>query len=273
MIAVRKTFKKSCKEIWNHPLNWIRVVFLPFVICALGFAFMVAVFLSTGQHQFIFLGGVLEQTVPATSPFGIFAQFVYYVTCFVAVTGLYVKGFRYAALKKGGDKWWEFPFDIRLIKMFLYYLLITFLIALYVGISTGITVSLLLFLESTFVTVLLSVGFSILGVYLITRLVLTFLYVAIDKEKALRTSWRVMKGNVWRFLLLVVLISLAVLGLIIAGSIVIGVFGWILGFIVGWLGIVIFALFVPFVILMMLVSMAWTITAIAHVNKQIMEKK
>lgn len=255
MIAVCKTFKKSFKEIWNHPLNWIRIVFLPFVILFLGLAG--ANFLLPGQDSFVF-----AQTVPVISV-------VIYPIYFIAITGFYIKGFRYAALKEGGDKWWDFPFNIRLVKMFLYFLLISFLVVIYVGISAGITIALNIILGSVFVTVLFSVGFVVLGLYLITRLVLTFLYVAIDKEKPLRTSWYVMKGNVWRLLLLLVLISLIFLAVnvIILG----GLFLFVL-FIGGWFTLIFYA-FVLFInVLILFVSIAWTINAIAYVNKQLTQK-
>jgi len=233
---------------------------------------MGAVFVAKGHYLFVFENSTLEQTATATSPFEVFSQLVYHVTSFLAMAGIYIKGFRYAALKEGGDKWLGFPFNMRLLKMFLYYLLITILSALYIILSAGIVVLQHFFLESVFVTILLAGLFAAFGVYLITRIVLTFLYVAIDQEKALRTSWSVMKGNVWHFLLLIILIGLTVLGAAIAGAALIGIVGFLLSLISSWLGAVIFVLFLPFGLLVMLLSTAWTINAVTYVNKQITAK-
>ena len=188
--------------------------------------------------------------------------------------GLYIKGFRYAALKEGGERWWEFPFNKRLVKIFLYYLLVSFFVGLYVAIAGGISVAAYFFAGQSILLVSLVVAFFIvLGFYLFTRLMLIFLYVSIDQEKALRTSWHVMKGNVWHFILLVFFISLGVLVIGAVGSAVIGLLGFLAGLLSAWLGAVVLGFFVPFGLLIMLLSMAWIINAIAMVDKQLRAKK
>lgn len=273
MIAIVSTFKESYKDVREHLPQWIKVAFAPFIVWLIGFAFMgIGLYLSGAFNFTVNYEGIPEY-VEEASLVGDFFTFAHYILETLAAMVLYINGFRYAALGEGGDKWWTFSLNRRLVKMFLYYLLVIILYAAYALVVGGITVGSYFLLENLFLTGLLGV-LSVVGlIYLMARLTLTFLYVAVDHKDALRTSWRLMRGNVLRLIGLFFLILLVVLGLTILGSAIIGLGGWLLSLINMWLGVIIFALFVPFGLFAWLVSTALMIKAIALVNKQLTERK
>ena len=271
MIAIVSTFKESYKDVRAHLPQWIKIAFAPFVMWFIALASMgIALYLSGGFDFTTTQEGVL-QNEPEASLAGDFFTVVHYVLETLAAMVLYINAFRYAALGEGGDKWWAFPLNGRLVKMFLYYLLIVVLIFVYSGGAAGVTFGSYLLIENIFLTGLLGGLFAVGLIYLATRLTLTFLYVAVDQTEPLRTSWHLMKGNVLRVLGLFLLIGLVILGITILGSVIIGFGGWLLSLINMWLGLIIFALFVPFGLSVWLVSIALMTKAIALVNKQLRE--
>ena len=269
MIAIIKTFKETYTDVRGHLLPWVRVAFTPFIIYLIGIIAMgIGFYLSGGMTYFIEHGAVI-QNAEQTSASAEFFNLIYHVFYILAMTIWYLNGFRYAALGEGGNTWWNFPWNKRLWKMFLYHLLIIVLFIAYGGLAAGTTVVAYLLTENVFLAILIGTLFGLGLFYLIGRLTLVFLNVAIDKKEALRTSWHVMKGNVLRLIGLFILIWLAIIGITILGSAIIGLGGWILGLINMWLGVIIFALFVPFGLFVWLVSAALTMKAIALVNKQL----
>lgn len=273
MIAIVSTFKESYKDVREHLPQWIKVAFAPFIVWLIGFAFMgISLYLSGVFNFTVNYEGVPEYVEEASLTADFFSV-AHYVLEIVAGMVLYINGFRYAVLGEGGDKWWAFSLNRRLVKMFLYYLLIIIFYVLYGSVAGAITFVTYFLIENIILTVLLGVLFFMGFIYLATRLILTFLYVAVDQKEPLRTSWHLMRGNVLRVLGLFCLILLFILGIMILGSAIIGGGGWLLIDINMWLGIIIFALFVPFGLFLWLVSAALIIKVIALVNKQLTEKK
>lgn len=269
MIAIRKTFKESYGDVRDNFLPWVKVAFTPFILYLIGAAFLgVGVYLSGGLETLIQQGTVMQDTGQASASVGLF-NFLYYVFYILAMLVWYVNGFRYAALGEGGDTWWRLSFDRRLLMMFLYNLLFIVLFAAYGAIAAGITVGSYFLTESVFLTALLGTLFFLGLFYLMGRLMLMFLNVATDQAEPLRMSWHVMRGNVLRLFGLFILIWLAIIALIIVGSVIIGITGTILGFIGAWLGYLAFALFIPFSLFVWLVAAAMTMKALALVNKQL----
>ncbi|MBX9785959.1 MAG: hypothetical protein K2Y08_01350 [Alphaproteobacteria bacterium] len=273
MIAIVSTFKESYKDVREHLPQWIKVAFAPFVVWLIGFAFMGLGFYFSGDFNFTVSQEGVLQNEPEGSLLGDFFTVIHYVLETLAALVLYVNGFRYAALGEGGDKWWTFSLNKRLWKMFLYYLLVIVLYLACGAVAVGITMGSYLLIENIFLTVFLGILSAGGLIYLMARITLTFLYVAVDQKEPLRTSWHLMKGNVLRVLGLVFLILLVILGITIVGSAIIGLGGWLLSFINMWLGAIIFALFLPFGLFVWLVSTALMIKAIALINKQLTEKK
>jgi hypothetical protein len=271
MIAIVSTFKESYKDVREHLPQWIKVAFAPFVVWLIGLAFMGMSLYLSGEFNFTISEEGILQSETEGSLAGDFFTVMHYVLETLAAMVLYVNGFRYAALGEGGDKWWAFALNRRLVQMFLYYLLIVVLFIVYGGIAVGITVGTYFLVENIFFAGLLGVLFFAGLIYLATRLILTFLYVTLDQKKPLRTSWHLMKGNVLRVLGLFLLIGLVVLGVTILGSAIIGLSGWILSLVNVWFGDIIFSFFVPFGLFVWLVSGVLSIKAIALVNKQLTE--
>ena len=155
--------------------------------------------------------------------------------------------------------------------MFLYHLLVIALSVVYGAVVVGVTVGSYFLAENAFFTTGIAILFGLGFFYLLGRLALVFLNVAIDKKEALRTSWHVMKGNVLRLIGLFILIWLAIIGLAILGAVIIGLSGVLLSFISDILGYVIYALAIPFSLFVWLVTAAMTMKAIALVSKQLAE--
>ena len=269
MIAVIKTFKESYTDVRGHLLPWVKVAFTPFIIYLIGVISMGIGFYLSGGVASIMEQGTVQQTVGEASASVGFLNFIYYVLYMLAILVWYINGFRYAALGEGGDKWWTLSLDRRLVKMFLYHLLIIVLFTVYGAVAAGITIGSYFLIENTFLTALIGILFGLGLFYLIGRLTLVFLNVATDKKDALRTSWHVMKGNVLRLIGQFILIWLAILALIIVGAVIIGLSGVLLSFIEAWLGYMIFALAIPFTLFVWLVAAAMTMKAIALVSKQL----
>jgi hypothetical protein len=271
MIAIVNTFKQSYKDVREHLPQWTRVFFVPFVVWVISFIFLGIGLYFSGELDFT-SEGAAPQNGEGSLTSNLFSL-LHYVLNILAMLVLYINGFRYAALGEGGDKWWTLSLDKRLVKMVLYYFLIIILYALYALVAGGITVGSYFLNENFFLAGILGALFVLAGIYLMTRLSLVFLYVAIDQKEALRASWHVMKGNVLRLLGLFVLIGLVVVGFALLGAAILGLGGWLLSLINEWLGVVVFALFIPFLIFVWLVTFALSIKAIALVNKQLIEKK
>lgn len=277
MIAVCKTSKESFKDVCTHLPQWIRVAFAPFVVWVVGFLLRevknIYLLMQTKDYSFLIqsLTGekVVEVDVPFFLSFGLLA-FLGIIISWIAILVFYVNGYRYAALKKRGDKWWTFCLNKRLVKMFLYYLAIGFIIGSYALIAS-IIVAVPHFLSggNMFLTVPIGAVFLLGLLYLMARWSLTLLYVALDREKALRTSWRNMEGNEWRLIGLLFLILLSIFGVFAVGAVILGGVGWLLSLISLWLVIPIVVLAVLLVIFMFLLLYAVPMKALALVNQQL----
>ena len=133
-----------------------------------------------------------------------------------------LNSYRYALLNEGGKQWWTLHLNGRFVKLVVYnffYLLIT------VGIGVGAAI---LFFPSTITTTFMglivtgSLGL-ILGIacgivvifsvpYILLRLSLYPLFIAIDQPMPFRASWVLLKGNIWRFIGLSLLLALFMCG-------------------------------------------------------------
>ncbi|MBX9621771.1 MAG: hypothetical protein K2X28_07105 [Alphaproteobacteria bacterium] len=273
MIAVVNTFEESWKDFREHLSQWIKVAFVPFVLWLIGLVFMEMGSYLFGEFKFtITPESVLQNEAEGSLVLDLYTV-IHYVLETLAGLVLNINGYRYAALGEGGDKWWTFPLNKRLLKIFLYYLFIFVLYIVCAVIATGITAGSYVLVENIFLTVLLAILLAVGLVGLMTRLSLTLLYVAVDQKEPLRTSWHLMKGNVLKLFKLFFLISFVVLGIAILGSAIIGGVGWILSLVNEKLGSIIFFLFVPFGFFIWFVSEVLMMKAIALVNKQLMENK
>ncbi len=223
-IEIIRIFKESFRDVREHKMEWLRVAYAPIVIWLLGFLFSFFVGLSTGQSAWTSAAG----STTTSSGMGIVANIVYQICYFIALFTLYVNGFRYAVLKEGGDRWWTLNLNGRFVKMFLYSIYIGVLMVLYGGVAIGIAWGAYALTESIALTVILAAFLTLYGFYFLIRLGLTFLLVAIDRSQPMKTSWRLLQGHILRLTGLLMLIGLAIIGIGLAGAIVIALFGFLL---------------------------------------------
>lgn len=187
----------------------MRVASGPLVIWALGVLFLALTYVASGQPldiNQIFVGESYGKT--ESSGILIFGHIVYNIAYIIASISLYINGYRYAILHEGGDQWMTFNFNMRFVKMFLYALLIAILGGIYVAISAGIIIGAQTLFAHMGLNVILGVLLFLYGLYLVMRLILYPVLIAIDQSQVIKGSWRLMRGNVLRFLGLALLIML-----------------------------------------------------------------
>ncbi len=272
-IEIMKIFKESFKHVQEHRLEWLKVACAPVIIWLVGVVFMSLVYWSVGLWSYeALLSQMQGEQVLGGQPFiATFAHIVYYITYFIAIFSIYINGFRYAVLEEGGDHWWTLNLDWRFVKMILYSILIGILASIYVFITVGIGLGAHFLVGSIFLTSILGVLFVIYGIYLVIRISLTYLLIAIDQEKPIRVSWRLLKGNVLRVFWLFLLIGIVIFLISVAGGIVLGVLGWILSLISVWLVAIPVVLFLLFALFMWLLSWSVSSKAFALVYKTFTE--
>ena len=268
MIDVIKTFNANFRDYNSHILQWIKLGFTPFLIWLVGFFIMVFAFAATGESVTNMTSFLLQNGV--TENIWIFLSAILYFTLFLlAVLGMHINGFRYLALGEGGNTWFTFPFDKRLLKILLYFLLISIFMNIYVGSMILFGDFLFEITNSTYLVIVSLVLLGILGIYLLTRLSLTFLYVSTDQEKPLRTSWHRMHKHVWRFLLLIIMLFGLFIGFSIPIGVVLFMVAYLLSYVSTWLGAIVLDLITPFAILFFFALM---MEAVVAANTQIFKK-
>jgi hypothetical protein len=171
------------------------------------------------------------------------AQSVYFITHFIFAFSIYINNIRYAVLHEGGKSWWTLNLNWRFLKMALYVILLGILGSAYVLVAVGIGVGMHYLFLSIPLDVILGVVFFIYGFYLLLRVSLYSVLIALDKPNPIRTSWALLKGNVLRVIGLYFLLTLALLGLTLLGFLALGLLGFIISFINSDISIALLCLF------------------------------
>lgn len=264
-IEIMKTFKESFKNVRENKLEWMRVATGPVLVYIFGILFMAFTYWTSGL---LTLEAMTQQRSLMDLPFmALLGNVVYYLAYLMAVVSVIINGFRYAALKEGGDRWWTLNLNWWFVKTIFYYVLIILLLAIYAGVAVGIVLGANALAESTALNVTLAILFFIGLIYVAFRLGLIFFLIATDQTKPIRVSWALLKGNVLRFVGLTFLIMLAVVLISIAGVVVLGLLGWVLSYISNWLIAVIGLALIIFTVIMWLFSWAMTSKALSLVYK------
>lgn len=205
-IQIMKTYKESFQNVRTHKQEWLRVASGPLLIWVLGALFFVFTVIASGYYdERAWLTGTLPDAPPlVTTGYG-----VYNIVYFIAMISLYINGYRYAVLQEGGNKLFNLNLNMRFVKMFLYTILIML---------SALILWVVLFLAAVFIGAGLTGGLIIpvlvvilFGIYLLLRISLYPLLIAVDQRKPIRTSWRLMKGNILRFIGLFLLVGLTLL--------------------------------------------------------------
>lgn len=233
-IQIIKIFKHSFQDVWNHMLEWVRVAFAPLLVLILGTLGVLSLWIASGSYIYFLtpFQALMNQAISSEQlvtdlatewgPFLLFliafSGIIYLFIFALSLTNFYIKGFRYAVLREGGTRWWLVHFNGRVVKIILYFLLLGLLGSAYAGIVYAIGEATYSFLQEQNIVLILYVILSLYGIYLFARLSLCFLLISIDKKEPLRTSWHLLKGHVLRFIGLLVLLTLALSLITIAGT-------------------------------------------------------
>lgn len=210
-IPVIQIFKESFVHVWAHKLEWLRVGFAPIVVFFGGMSFMLILYLAAGIELNAIMKGEITGLDPSSATslllvgLGIFIFFTTFVT---AMYTLYINGYRYSVLNEGGNRWWTLPLNMRLVKMILYTLLFSLFAVLCVLTTIGIVAGADYLFSNTILDVILGILIGLYGMYLLIRIGLLLLLIAIDKPNPLRTSWHLLKGNMLRFIGLMLTIGI-----------------------------------------------------------------
>lgn len=256
-IQIMKTYNESFLNVRSHKIEWIRVAFAPVIIWALAFLFLGMAY-SSGGHSFevyktISGGGMVETK---DSAFIVFANALYQIAYAIAMISLYINGYRYAVLEEGGKSWLTLNLNMRFVKMFLYGLLLAILGGIYIAIAAGVIIAAHVAAQSVGLDVALGVLFGVFAFYLMFRIVLYPVIISLDQSEPLRSSWRLMRGNIWRFFGLVLLIALTLMLIGVLGGIILGLISMLLTAINPVLGILSIILWVLFAVFMVLLGWA-----------------
>lgn len=269
MVELFNSLIANFRDYNAHILQWTKLGFAPFIIWLAGFSFMATTFALTGEPVTDMTSLLLQDST--TENLWIFlSAILYFVFMLVAVLGMHINGFRYLTLGEGGDTWFTFPFDKRLLKVSLYFILISILASLYV---TG-TIFLASFLFSlaidTSIVIASLIIMGTLGIYIFTRLVLTFHYISTDQEKPLRASWHRMHKRVGRFLILFLMSCILFILFSIPIGILLFIVSYLLSYVSTWLGAIFLDLVTPFAVLFFF---ALVMEAVVATNKETLVKK
>ena len=232
-IQIMQIFKESFKHVWSHMLEWLRVAFAPIIIFCSGL-FVLFMFSIAGG---VVSSGLTTNNIPAEglTPGGYFLLglgiLVFSVTFVVGIVNLAINGLRYGVLSEGGKRWWTLRLDWRFWKLLVYYLLISVLTVIYALIAVGIVMGAESLFNSVVLNVILGTLFALFGIYLMIRIGLTFLLIAIDQKKPLRRSWHLLKSNILRFFWLVFFVSITITIITMIGSVLLSLLGMLLGYV------------------------------------------
>lgn len=229
-IQIMKTYNESFLNVRSHKMEWLRVAFGPILLWLVGFLFLVFAYSTSGipivdVHKSL-TGSVAVET--HESALMVFANIFYQIAYGVAMISLYINGYRYAVLEEGGDRWFSFNFNKRFVKMFLYAILVGILAGLYIAIAAGMIIGAHALTANVGLDVLLGIIFFLVGIYLVLRIVLYSVVISLDQSEPLRTSWRLMKGNLLRYIGLLLLVSLTLILIGALGGAIVGIIGFLL---------------------------------------------
>lgn len=229
-IQIMKIYKESFHDVRSHKKEWMRVASGPLLVWALG-AILLGVAYMSGGHSVemhkAFTGEVMVEQ--EGSAFLSFAQFVYGLTYFIAMTSLYINGYRYAILHEGGRSGITLNLNMRFVKMVLYTILFGILGGLYIAASAGIIFAAHVLVNSIAVDVILGIFLGMYAFYLMFRIVLFPVVISMDQNAPLKTSWSLMRSNALRYLGLSLLVMLTITLIGLLGAIVVGLLVTVLG--------------------------------------------
>jgi len=137
----------------------------------------------------------------------------------------YMNGYRYGILNEEKERWWYLPLNEYLFKLITCSLLIVIPIG---GILSLLPIATFLDLVHIRITLPLEFILICLGVYVSARLSMVFPLVALDHKNPFRTSWQMMKGNVFRLLKMVFLMCFSIFLSILLAIFIIEIFTFIL---------------------------------------------
>lgn len=272
-IRIIKIYKESFQDVRSHAMDWIRVASGPVILLIIGF---VILGITVGMSDVIKMGEsnpYIDSARFLNSTPILSALILFYILNIIGVISIIINGYRYAVLRVDGDRWLTFNLNVRFVKLILYDIIVQLLFFIYITIAVGIVLG----INSSIHNVTLNViAGTLLGVYFIFIMLRISLYqvaISVDQSAPLRTSWDLMKGNIWRLIGLQILVSITVLIIAIMGIVIIRLLTSLL-----YLGGTMLAawsliLWIPFAIFILLLYWAANAKALGLVYKDLSKKK
>lgn len=213
-IQVINNVTESLKNFFEHKVSWLRVAFAPLVI----YFFCLCLLIISGT--------LVTPPLPGQGlSIGFLPLFLLSWSIILIILSmgiLNINTLRYGILNEGGDTWWHLDLDKRLAKIILYTILLLIGFMGFALVGVGVVVAIHFLFHSAFLDVILGIAYGVMMLYVFTRLALVYPLIAIDREKPLTTSWAMLNGNVWRYLGMILLISLIMFGISFIGGFIIG---------------------------------------------------
>ncbi len=215
-----KIFKESFRHVMGHKMSWLKVGFVPLILFLIGEIVAVPALFIPEVFGFALFDGQL------IFPF-VLLLIINAIFSVIWGPSFYVKGYRYAILNEGGDRWWYLSLNGRLLKMIGYSLFIGLLLG---GSAPSIALVLNILSESQWIVLPILYCFILLWGYVIIRLSFVFPLIAINQKKPLRTSWHLLKGNVMQLGGLLSLIGFTIVAIVLLVTSFVGLIWLILKF-------------------------------------------
>ena len=220
-VPVFQILKESFCHVWKHKLEWIKVGFAPFVLWTIGAAFMGLAYWwschSVGLYE-IFIAPPMKEVIGENGFLSAFGNFLNSLIATIVYLIFFINGYRYVLLNEGGQRWWTLQLNMRLMKIILYALPLLLLRIICAFLAVMIIAGANYLFNNIILNMILGIFLGLSGLYLYFRIGLVFLLIATDKPKPLRTSWRLLKGNVLRVIGLFLLIGISVYFIILIGA-------------------------------------------------------
>lgn len=262
-IQIMKIYKESFHNVRSHKAAWLRVAYGPVLIWALGLLLLGVAYVSEGHsfelQKIVGIGTMEVQQIQEASFFLTFSYITYNILYFIATFSLYINGYRYAIFQEGSNEWLSLNLNMRFVKMVLYTIFVSILAGIYLVISIGIIWGAHSLVANMAVNVIVGILLALYGVYLMFRIVLFPVAIAIDRKEPLKVSWHLMKGNILRFMGLSILVALTIVLIGMIGAAILGILGFILA-----MASPIFAgisLVVGLVFLIFMVLLSWAVNS------------
>lgn len=268
-IQIMNIYKESFSNVLSHKWEWAKIFSGPLLLWSLGFAWLAVAFLSNLDS--FSLEGIVNTSKKESFDL-LISQFCYQIITMVAELILIVGGVRYAVLQEGGDQWFSFNFNVRMLRVFLYTLLLGILAAVYILISAVIALGAYALFTNWTLSIIFGIALFIGFIYLAVRILLYQVVISLDQKEPLKTSWALMNGNILRVIGLSIVIALTFSLIAFGVGAILAVLNGLLFWAGNMLGVLSLVLWIPFLVILTCAGWAVSLKSLSLIYQGLTDK-